>query len=71
MIELQILNWKLRLQVSTAAADTAQPTAAAAYDGKTAMLGMDITGATTASIGDHVELRLKDVTGQTATTAYA
>ena len=59
------------MEVSTASADTTQPTAAAAYDGKTAMLTMDNTGATTASIGDHVELRLKDVAGETATTAYA
>jgi len=59
----------VELKVSTAAADTAQPSAAASYDGKTAM--MTVTEATTASMGDHVELRLKDVTGQTATTAYA
>ena len=59
------------MQVSTAAADTAQPSAAASYDGKTAMLTMTTAGAATASIGDHVELRLKDVAPATALTSYA
>ena len=59
------------MQVSTAPADTAQPSAAASYDGTTAMLTMTTAGAATASMGDHVELRLKDVTGQTATASFA
>jgi hypothetical protein len=60
------------LEVSTAGADTLNPnTAATAYDGSTAMLTMATAGATTANIGDHVELRLKDVAPATALTSYA
>ena len=67
-----IAKSKFRLEVSTAGADTLNPnTAATAYDGTTAMLTMATAGAATANIGDHVELRLKDVAPNNALTSYA
>ena len=49
------------MEVSTAPDTTLiTNTAATAYDGSTAMLTMTTAGATTANLGDHVELRLKD-----------
>ena len=60
------------MEVSTAGADTLNTnTAATAYNGNTAMLTMTTTGASTAAIGDHVELRLKDVSPNTALSSYA
>lgn len=46
-------------------------TSAATYDGTTAMLAMTTAGATAANLGDHVELRLKETTGNTPFTTYA
>ena len=45
------------------------PTTAATYDGTTAM--MTVAPATTANIGDHIELRLKNSGTNTALADYA
>ena len=58
--------------MSTAPSTTVNPNSAATvYDGTTAMLTMTTAGATTADIGDHVELRLKNTATNTALTSYA
>ena len=61
------------MEVSTASGDTVNPNSAATpYDGTAAMLAMTTTGAASANIGDHVELRLKNTPGgSTALTSYA
>ena len=60
------------MEVSTASGDTVNPNSAAtAYDGQTAMMTMTSTGAASANIGDHVELRLKDTGASNALTSYA
>ena len=60
------------MEVSTAPSTTVNPNSAATvYDGSTAMLTMTSPAATTADIGDHVELRLKNTGTNTALTSYA
>ena len=60
------------MEVSTASGDAVNPNSAATvYDGQTAMMTMTTTGAASANIGDHVELRLKNAGGSTALTSYA
>jgi len=44
---------------------------AGSYDGTTAMLDGLTAGATTANIGDHVELRLVEKTNETPFTAFS
>lgn len=61
----------VELEVSTASSDTLGPSAAATYNGDTAMLTMDNAGVSAANIGDHVELRLKNTGANTALSAYA
>lgn len=58
--------------MSKAASTVVNPNSAATvYDGTTAMLAMTTAGATTADIGDHIELRLKNTGANTALTSYA
>jgi len=62
LVELQV--------AAVASASATLPTAAAAVDG-TAAIVSGMTAATTANIGDHIELRLADVSPNTALTDYA
>ena len=51
--------------------DVNQNTVATRYDGASQMLRMTNLNASTAKLGDHVELRLKNVFGKTVLSNYA
>ena len=68
--QLHITN--LRLEVNTDPSTTLNPNSAAtSYDGTTAMLPMTTMNATSADLGDHVELRLKETSGYTPFSNFA
>ena len=68
----QIHIKNLRLEVNTDPSTTLNPNSVATpYDGTTAMLPMTTMDATNADLGDHVELRLKETTGNTPFSNFA
>ena len=68
--QIEITN--LRLEINTDSSTTLNPNSVATpYDGTTAMLPMTTMDATSADLGDHVELRLKEANGHTPFSNFA